>query len=282
MSNYAIYPFKNIRITQTYNGGTSHKPHNSGSPKDYPVDEGGLNGGKEACYCPCDEIIIRRVYGLGNGGVNTIFWESTTECDLADGTKDYLCGMFTHTVDSDLKGVKANSKFKRGQIVCYEGTDGGVGMHLHMSFGKGKLTGNGWTCNSKGKYVLTCTHGTFKPEKILYIDKSFSTIKDTKGLKFKDKPAEVTKKSVDNKYKVGVYQVTTNLLYVRTGAGTKYSKKKFKDLTTNAQKQVKELNNGKPADGLVKGCTCTVIAVNGNWGQIPSGWICLDYCKKVG
>lgn len=282
MSNYAIYPFKNMRITQTYNGGVSHKPHNTGEPKDYPIDEGGKDTGKEACYCPCDEIIIQRVYGVGSRGVNTIFWESTTPCKLADGTTDYLCGMFTHTIDSDLKGIKAGSKFKRGQVVCKEGTDGGVGMHLHMSFGKGKLTGNGWTCNTKGKYVLTCTHGTFKPEQLLYVDNTFTAIKSTNGLKFKTKPIEKTIPSVSNKYTVGVYKVTTNLLYVRSGAGTKYSKKKFKDLTANAQKQIKELNKGKEAAGLVKDCMATVIKVDGNWGQIPSGWICLDYCKKVG
>lgn len=32
--------------------------------------------------------------------------------------------------------------------------------------------------------------------------------------------------------------------------------------------------------GLVKGVQCDVSKVSGNWGQIPSGWICLDYCKK--
>lgn len=39
--------------------------------------------------------------------------------------------------------------------------------------------------------------------------------------------------------------------------------------------------DGKPANGLVKGCTCTVSQVSGHWGKIPSGWICLDYCKKI-
>lgn len=29
------------------------------------------------------------------------------------------------------------------------------------------------------------------------------------------------------------------------------------------------------------GVLCDVSKVDGNWGQIPSGWICLDYCKKV-
>lgn len=279
MSNYAIYPFKNMRITQTYSGKTSHRPHNSGSPKDYPVDEGGKDTGKEACYCPCDEIVIQRVYGIGSRGVNTIFWESTTPCTLADGTTDYLCGMFTHTIDSDLKGIKVGTKFKRGQVVCKEGTDGGVGMHLHMSFGKGKLTGNGWTCNSKGKYVLTCTHGTFKPEKILYLDKDFTKVVSANGLKFKDKPKNTVVKT-QTEYKTGVYTVTAEVLHVRKGPGTNYDVVAFKELTTNAQAQIKKLNKGKSSTGLVKGCTCTVSQIINDWGKIPSGWICLKYCKR--
>lgn len=31
----------------------------------------------------------------------------------------------------------------------------------------------------------------------------------------------------------------------------------------------------------VNGVLCDVSQVSENWGKIPSGWICLDYCKKV-
>ena len=66
-------------------------------------------------------------------------------------------------------------------------------MHTHMSFGKGKLKGNGWIKNSKGKYVLYCTGGAFKPEQILYIDKSFTKVINSGGLKFKDLPKTSSK-----------------------------------------------------------------------------------------
>lgn len=191
MSNYVTYPFKNMRITQTPTGSTSHKPHTTGSPKDYPIDEGGKNTGREAVYCPCDEIIIRRVYGVGTSGTNTVFFESTTVCDFADGTRGYLCGLITHSNDSDLKDLKVGQKFKRGEIICYEGTDGGVGMHAHMSFGKGRLKGNGWAKNTKSKWVLTAVSGTFKPEQICFVDKSFTKVINAKGLKFKELPTAV-------------------------------------------------------------------------------------------
>ncbi|MBP3442976.1 MAG: M23 family metallopeptidase [Clostridia bacterium] len=80
-------------------------------------------------------------------------------------------------------------------------------------------------------------------------------------------------------YKKGTYTVDTRLLRVRRGPSTDYDYKKFSFLTPNAQKQIKGLNNGNKADGLVKGCVCTVSEIDENWGKIPSGWICLDYCK---
>lgn len=80
-------------------------------------------------------------------------------------------------------------------------------------------------------------------------------------------------------YKKGTYTVNTTLLRVRRGPSTDYDYKKFSFLTPNAQSQIRSLNGGNSAHGLVKGCICTVSAVDDNWGKIPSGWICLDYCK---
>ena len=81
-------------------------------------------------------------------------------------------------------------------------------------------------------------------------------------------------------YTTGRYEVTATVLNVRTGPGTNYSYKKYSQLTSNAQKQVLQ-KCGYKANGLVKGVQCDVTEVNGNWGKIPSGWICLDYCKKI-
>lgn len=82
-------------------------------------------------------------------------------------------------------------------------------------------------------------------------------------------------------YKTGNYKVTASLLRVRRGPSTDYDYKKFSFLTPNAQSQIKKLNSGNRADGLVKGCVCTVSEVKNNWGKFPSGWVCLDYCKAV-
>ena len=81
-------------------------------------------------------------------------------------------------------------------------------------------------------------------------------------------------------YKTGDYRVTADVLNVRTGPGTNYDKKSFAQLTKNAQAQVKKAC-GYEANGYVKGVECTISQVKGSWGKTPSGWICLDYCKKI-
>lgn len=80
------------------------------------------------------------------------------------------------------------------------------------------------------------------------------------------------------KYTIGTYKTTSNL-HVRSGAGTKYKAKTYKQLTDNARQQNARL--GGIYNGYRKGVVCTVTKVSGNWGYTKSGWICLDYCKKL-
>lgn len=105
-------------------------------------------------------------------------------------------------------------------------------------------------------------------------------VKDLTTDKYED-PEKFAKTYTESGYKTGLYQVTADLLRVRKGASTSYAYLKFSQLTPNAQSQVKKLNGGKGADGIVKGVQCTVSKVSGNWGKIPSGWVCLDWCKKI-
>ena len=188
MAEYLIYPFKTMRITQSYTGTTSHLPHTTVSPKDYPIDEGGRDGGRDPFYAPC-KLKVKKIYGVGNRGTNTLWLESTEKVALPNGKIDYVTFMLIHPNDSDLKRLRVGQTFKKGDIVCYEGTDGATGNHIHMAVGMGKMTGSGWTQNDNGKWVLTCANGTLKPENAFYIDRSFTNVVETKGLKFKNKPA---------------------------------------------------------------------------------------------
>lgn len=250
--NYLIYPCKVMRITQNYNGKTSHYPHTVGSPKDYPIDEGCKDTGKDPIYCPCDEMVVKRVYGVGTRGVNTLWLESTTKVHFADGTRDYFTMLITHPDDVNLKGIAVGKCYKRGDKITLEGKDGATANHFHISGGKGKTKGSGWVANSRGKYVLSCTGGAYKPEKLFFIDRSFTKVMSKGGIAFKDLPDE---------YTVGTYKVNTAVLNVRKGAGTNFA----------------------VATTLIKGKKVKVIEVDGVWGRYAKNkWVSLEYCKKVG
>lgn len=81
-----------------------------------------------------------------------------------------------------------------------------------------------------------------------------------------------------NKYSIGKYKVITNI-NVRYGPSTRYSRKNYRQLSENARLQNRRL--GGQYNGYRKGVICTVIKINGNWGLTKSGWICLNYCKKI-
>ena len=250
MKNYLIYPCKTMRITQSYTGTTSHLPHMTGKPKDYPIDEGCSDTGRDYIYCPCDSMKIKRIYGVGTGGTNTLWLESTEKVLFADGSKDYCTLLITHPDDADLKALKEGQIFTRKQKICREGKDGATAYHLHISAGKGKFTGNGWIKNSKGKYVLTSKNGTFRPEELFFIDKTFTKVVSNKGLLFKDMPT----------YTAGTYKVNTAVLNVRKSADA----------------------DAEKVGVLVKGQKNTVDKIIGEWGRIGKyRWVCLDYCKKV-
>lgn len=81
-------------------------------------------------------------------------------------------------------------------------------------------------------------------------------------------------------YSKGSYIVTTSVLNVRSGPSTAYKIKGYNSFTQNAKKQILSLC-GKKVSGYVKGVEFTALEINGRWGRTPSGWVCLDYCKKL-
>lgn len=239
-----------MRITQSYTGTVSHLPHTTGNPKDYPIDEGCADGGRDYFYCPCDKMKIKRIYGVGSGGTNTLWLESTKKVLFADGTKNYCTILITHPDDAELKKLKVGQLFKRKERICCEGKDGAAACHLHISAGKGRFTGNGWIRNSKGKYVLTASGGACRPEDLFFIDKDFTKILDSKALAFKELPG----------YTEGTYKVNTSVLNIRESYGTSFAKKGI----------------------LLKGKKIIVDKIRSNWGRIgEQQWICLDYCKRM-
>lgn len=192
-----IYPLKNMRITQHYNGKNNHYKHSLGSPKDYPIDDGERNTGSSIFYAPC-EIKVVRIYGVGSSGVNTLWLTSTKKVETACGTIDYVTIMVEHCTDSSLRKLKVGQVFKAKQPICEEGSDQASGNHFHISVGKGQISGNGWVKNNKGAYVLTTTGGSWYPQSAFFIDDTFTKIVDSDGISFKNVSPTVIKERNDD------------------------------------------------------------------------------------
>lgn len=167
-----IYPLKHMRITQSYYGDTSHRKHwdRATDYKDYPIDDGGENQGSEAIFCPCDEMIVTAVKGIGNSATNTV-WLVSTAPVVTPTFQDVAFMTLTHSSDSDLKDVTVGRKFKRGEVICHEGHDGATSDHIHIVCGRGHS--DNWVQNSNGSWVIR--GDTKKPEDVFYLDRNFTT-----------------------------------------------------------------------------------------------------------
>ncbi len=193
---YLKYPTKVMNITQSYSGRASHILASTGIPKSYPVDDNCGDEGRSSFYAPCD-LKVKRIYGVGNAGINTIWLESKEKVKLSNGTESYITILVIHVEDEDLKKIKIDQSFKQGEYLFKEGRDGfdrgfASGYHFHIEVATCKfeeLSNNGWKQNSKGSWVIS--KNSIKPEEAFYVDKSFTKIKGTAGLKFKELPSEI-------------------------------------------------------------------------------------------
>ena len=74
---------------------------------------------------------------------------------------------------------------------------------------------------------------------------------------------------------LGTYVITASSLIVRTGPGTGYRRKKKSELTANARE------HATFTGALKKGTKVTVKEIRDGWARIPSGWVSMQYLKKV-
>lgn len=173
------FPMETMRITQNSYGDASHHKHNLGTPKDYPIDSAGVDGGQSACFAPVD-LKVTAIKGIGNSATNTI-WLVSTEKVKTPTFIDYVFMAITHFNDKDKpKKYKVGQVIKKGEIICFEGKDGASANHLHIVVGRG--SSNNWVKNSLGAWVIQgdCK----KPEEVMYVYTRFTTIKDAGGIKW--------------------------------------------------------------------------------------------------
>ena len=232
--NYLTYPLKIMNITQGYDDNYTHKRHSEGNLKDYPIDDACGSGNNSYFYCPCDELVVKKVYGVGLRASNTIWFESTTPVITPTFT-DYITIMVVHPEDKDLKNIYVGRKYQRNERVFPKGADGfATGPHFHITLGRGKMSGSGWAKNNLGLWILKTTEYNIKPEHGRFIDPNFTTIKNTKNINFVKIKDEESKD--DN-----IYYTTANL-NIRYGPGANY---RFVNLLHKDTKiKIESFNNG--------------------------------------
>ena len=231
--NYLTYPLKIMNITQGYDDNFTHKRHSEGNLKDYPIDDACGSGNNSYFYCPCDEMIVKKVYGAGLRASNTIWLESTSPVVTPTFT-DFITIMVVHPEDKDLRNIYKGKIYKRGEAIFPKGADGfATGPHFHITLGRGKMSGSGWAKNNLGLWILKTTEYNIKPEQGMFIDKNFTTVKNNRNLNFVD----LTNEPVVN----NTYYTTANL-NVRYGPSSKY---KFVNLLAkNTKIEVLEIVDG--------------------------------------
>lgn len=190
---YFTFGMKNLRVSQSYNGTVSHKPHwyNSKDYSDYPIDICGKDGGQEGYYATCDMQIVS-IKGVGSSVTNTV-WLVCLEnkiTPLGSNIKPFIA--LTHWNDDDpyMQNRKVGDIVKAGEIICLEGVDGASANHIHLVCGDANRgCGNGFIQNSNGKWVSTgyC----YRPEQIMFIDKDFTNVINTSDIKFIEKPTSM-------------------------------------------------------------------------------------------
>lgn len=232
--NYLTYPLKVMNITQGYNDNYTHKRHSEGNLKDYPIDDACGSGNNSYFYCPCDEMVVKKVYGVGLRASNTIWLESTTPVITPTFT-DYITIMIVHPKDKDLKNVYVGRKYQRNEALFPKGADGfATGPHFHITLGRGKMSGSGWAKNNLGLWILKTTGYNIKPEHGMFIDKNFTTIKNTRNIEFLSLNDE--EKEEDN-----IFYTTANL-NIRYGPGANY---RFVNLLhKDTQIKIESITNG--------------------------------------
>lgn len=215
--NYLIYPIKIMNITQTYFNDFSHERHTIGTPKDYPIDDNcGSPGPNGYFYCPCDKMIVKKIYGVGTSSTNVLWLESTSPV-IAPTFTDYVTIMIGHIEDSELRKLKVGETFTRKQPIAIEGKDGfATGEHFHIVVGRGKFKGSGWQKNSNGIWVIDTTGKSVKPEDAFFIDNTFTTIKNSAGLNFMD----LYIPDIEDDY---YYTKAAESLNIRLGPSTNYN-----------------------------------------------------------
>ena len=214
MKEYAIYPFKNINITQNYNQG-NHNNHWYGSTNyiDKPWDEAGIDKGREY-FVPQNDFIVEEVLGINSNVTNSVRLKSVNKLYLPIGNYDYLHITLSHMNEDNLKEVKVGDILRKGTMILLEGNDGiATGNHFHITANLGKYYG--FLKNSNGSWCFTYEKSLL-PEEAFYVDSKFNVIVNTNGSQFIEVPSFFVGVPVEKNINVNQIEIKVNNLRCRS------------------------------------------------------------------
>ncbi len=169
----AIYPLKNMRITQGYEEGTHIDS--------YAIDDAGKNTNIENVYAPFTGT-IKKIY---TQDANEVWLESENPVEYPDGTIDYMTVLFAH--DNDISDLYVGKKIKQNEAFYQEGTAGNAtGNHCHIECAKGKYIEPGWQQNEAGYYNII---NAKRPEECLWLNNT--NVIDNHGYNFMEIPIDI-------------------------------------------------------------------------------------------
>lgn len=217
---YAKFPMKVVNITQTPNGGYSHKGR-------LTVDNAGKDAGIDDVFAPFDCRVVWKDKGSAKTGV---LIENVMPVECADGVTRKARSVLTvlwH--DNDTTDLTVGQIFKQGEVFYQEGTAGNAtGNHLHFGVGIGPFDGSyPLVKNDFGNWEIK---NEIHPTNIFFIDDSH-IVKNTMGMKWvkHEEPTKVVEdlaKVPDAALKIGDKVKITGKAYANGIAVSKFAKEK--------------------------------------------------------
>lgn len=184
---YAIYPFKDMRITQRHDEG-NHRAHNIPfiDYSDKPWDEGSTDGGRQ-WFDPSNSFKIVEILGLNTTvTTNSVRLESVNKLKIPYQEEPVILEItLTHMNEETIKKIKVGQIIHPHELVIQEGKDGADANHFHCTANIGKYYGMKKNANGKWCFVYD---KSLTPDEAFYIDPSFNRILNAKGYNFKEVP----------------------------------------------------------------------------------------------
>lgn len=223
----------------------------------------------QACEADCSAGVAALVAACGKRMGNSKMASISKDCYTGNlGSALVNAGFAKHT---DSKYRTSDAYLGKGWVLLNTGHHTAINVSTGSSFA-GASSGSSSDIDQLAQDVIAGKYGTGDARKSALGDRYAAVQKRVNEL------LGVSSGS-SSSYTAGTYTTIVDNLNVRTGAGTSYTRKAKYQLTSDGQKHSNSYGQ------LRKGTRVTVKQVKQNgsdwWGEIPSGWICLEYSGKA-